>query len=312
MNFRSCFIGISCALGICCQSVTSVAYQNRIVALVEDQIITQEQLHRDWQASIASSSAQPTGEEFQLALKNHLETMIERTLIVKEFERKKGKIPESFIEQHYQQYLREHFHNQRLQFSEHLHQNGKSLREFKEEIRQYAIVHFMCEEHRKELISPQDIRLHYEQHPETYCRKTQICLQQVLVPIGSEENLKAILEQLLTTWPQGRTLAEMLSLWQTRIPKIRYQDLGWLTLDDLRPELRQAVQKIAIGEHTPWIEISEAFLLLYVVDLQAEYRYTLAEVYRDIQKTLFEQRQQEGYDAWIQQLRQSAFIRYYP
>jgi hypothetical protein len=308
MNFRSCFIGVSCALGIFCQSASSVAYQNRIVALVEDQIITQEQLQRNWQAATASH-VQLIGEE--LALKKHLETMIEHILIVKEFERKKGKIPESFIEQSYQQYLLEHFPNRRLQFSEHLHQNGKSLREFKEEIRQHTIVRFMCEEHKKELISPQDIRLHYEQHSESYRRKTKIYLQQVLVPIGSGENLKATLEQFLATWPRGRMLAEMVSLWQTQISKIHYQDLGWLTPDDLRPELRQAVQKIAIGEHTPWIKISEAFLLLYVVDLQAEYHYTLAEVYRDIQKTLFEQRQQEDYEAWIQQLRQSAFIRYY-
>jgi hypothetical protein len=311
MDFRFYLIYISCTLGIFCQSAIGVIYQNRIVALVENQIITQDQLWRDWQASSAFSNSSPIGKELQLTLKCHLETMIERILIVKEFERRKGQIPESFIEQHYQQYLHEHFHNQRLQFSEYLHQYGKSLHELKEEIRQHAIVHFMRKEHMKEFVSPKEIYLHYEQHRETYRHKAQIYLQQVLVPIGEEENLRETLEQFLASWPQGKTLAEMALFWQTQIPKTRYQDLGWLMPDDLRPELRQAIQKISIGEHTPWLEIPEAFLLLYVVALQAEYCYTLAEVYKDIQKTLFERKRQEDYDAWIQRLRQNAFIRYY-
>ena len=122
--------------------------------------------------------------------------------------------------------------------------------------------------------------------------------------------LQKTLEAMLLTWPQGMDLRERVSLWQKEVPDIRYQDLGWISPDDLRPELQKAAQRLAKGEHTPWLDISNALALLYLSDQRPEYCSTFPEVYGHIQEILCEQRQQENYDAWMQQLRQKAFILY--
>jgi hypothetical protein len=292
------------------------AYENHIAAVVENRIITFDQLYHDWQAFASHASfGRPSNNQVELSLlRSHLGKMIDRILIVKEFERKKGKIPESFVEGHYQQHLRDHFHNERQSFSEYLHQNGKSVHEFKEEIRQQAIVHFLSQDQTKVIISPEEIRLYYEQHRGDFFQKSQIYLQQALVPCPStvdREKLRKTLEQVSSAWAPGTGLEEKISLWQKEIPDIRYQDLGWISSDDLRQELQKAAQGLAKGEHTPWLDISNALALLYLSAQRQEYCSTLPEVYGHIQEILCEQRQQENYNAWVQRLQQKAFIRYY-
>jgi peptidyl-prolyl cis-trans isomerase SurA len=288
------------------------AYKNHIVAIVEDHIITADQLYRDWQISHATPNRSRKDTTDSL-LQQHLESMIDRILIVKEFERKKGKIPESFIEGHYQQYLQKHFHNQRQLLSEYLRQHGKSIHELKEEIRQQAIVHFMRQENIKATISPEEISHYYEQHREEFSQKAQIHLQQVFVPYHStddRENLLATLESLLSTRDQGTDFRGKVAFWQKEIPHMYYQDLGWTSPDDLRPELQKAVQGLTRDEHTPWLDISNAWVLLHLSDQRPEYHSPLPEVHGHIQEILREQRQQENYDAWMRELRQRAFIRY--
>jgi hypothetical protein len=311
MQLQSHFLLLASVLAFFCPYAN--AYENHIVAIVEDRIITADQVRRDWQASHATPDGSRNGIIDPILLQQHLESMIDRILIVKEFEHKKGKIPESFIEGHYQQYLRERFHNQRQPFSEYLHQHGKSIHEFKEEIRQYAIVRFMRQEHVKATISPEEIRLYYEQHRKDFFHKAQVHLQQAIVPYRSTDDRKIrreTLEPMLLTGSKGMDLRERVSLWQKEIPDMRYQDLGWISPDDLRPELQSAAQRLTKGEHTPWLDISNAWALLYLSDQRPEYCDTLPEVYGPIQDILCEQRQQENYDIWMQELRKKAFVLY--
>ncbi|MDR2420178.1 MAG: peptidyl-prolyl cis-trans isomerase [Puniceicoccales bacterium] len=311
MHFQSYLLSIAGILAFV--SPYANAYENHIVAIVENQIITVDQLRHDWQISHAAPDRSRNGTTDSLPLRQHLESMIDRILIVKEFERKKGKIPESFIEGHYQQYLQKHFHNQRQLLSEYLQQHGKSIHEFKEEIRQHAIVHFMRQENTKATISPEEISHYYEQHREKFSQKAQIHLQQVLVPyhsIDDRETLQKRLESVLSIRLQGTGFRERIALWQTEIPDMHYQDLGWISPDDLRPELQRAAEGLTRDEHTPWLDISNAWVLLHLSDQRPEYHSPLPEVYEHIQEILCEQRQQENYNAWMRQLRQRAFIRY--
>jgi len=286
------------------------AYQNRIVARVEDRIITREQLLGDCRAfRPPSGTADVPAPE---VLRQHLERMIDHILIVRDFERRKGKVPEFFVEEHYQKWIQSHCHGDRGRFAAHLQQHGKSVREFRGEIREEAIVHFMRQEQAPRFLSPAEIASYYEGHPKVFDQKAQLRLQQALLPLsGGEERgeLRKKLAKLLPDWPAGRELAAQFPAWQRIFPTLRFQEPGWTTPDDLQSPLRKAVQGLGVGGHTPWLEIPNAFTLLYVADQRPAYHPSLPEVYGRLRQEWLEERQRENYGRWIQSLRQRAFLR---
>jgi hypothetical protein len=300
-----------CTLGLS-SSGALASHANRLVALVGDQAISAWQLEQDHRAAQAVSGTETTAGDPE-SLRRHLEEMINRRLIVRDFERRKGKIPPAFVEQHYQEYLQDRFHNQRRLFADYLHQHGKSVQEFKEEIRQHAIVHFMRQERTKDPIRPSEVADYYRRHPEEFHQRAQLRLQQALVPYGNEaerDSLRPKLAALLKTWHAGEDLARNCPFWQRDLPALQYQNLGWTAVDDLRPELQEAVRGLGEGEHTPWLELSQAFVLLHRSGQRPAHRQALSEVYASLQEALLERQQQERYERWVQELRAKAFIRY--
>ncbi|MDR2377733.1 MAG: peptidyl-prolyl cis-trans isomerase [Puniceicoccales bacterium] len=300
------------ALGLLSPGAFALPTADRFVALVEDQAISSWQLEQECQAVQAAGAETGTAGDPE-SLRQHLDEMIDRRLIVREFERRKGKIPPAFVEQHYQEYLQDRFHNQRRLLADYLHRHGKSVQEFKEEIRQHAIVHFMRQERTKDPIRPSEIVEYYRRHPEEFYHKAQLQLQQALVPYGNEaerDSLRPKLAALLKTWHAGEDLSKNCSFWRRELPALQYQNLGWTALGDLRPELQEAVRELGEDEHTPWLELSQAFVLLHRSGQRPAHRQALAEVYASLQEALLERQQQERYERWIQELRAKAFIRY--
>ncbi|MDR3143560.1 MAG: peptidyl-prolyl cis-trans isomerase [Puniceicoccales bacterium] len=306
-------MSVICALGLSSSDALPSSFSNRLVALVEDQAITSWQLEQNHQAAQATPETETRMAGDPKSLRQHLDEMIDRRLIVRDFEGRKGKIPPSFVEQRYQEHLQNRFHNQRRLLADYLHQHGKSIQELKEEIRQHAIVHFMRQEQIKDPICPSELMDHYRLHPEESYQKAQLQLQEAIMPYRDEaerDSLRPQLASLLKTWQSGNDLAKNCLLWQREMPALQYQNPGWTALDDLRPELQEAVQELGEGENTPWLELPQAFVLLHLSGQQPAHRKALPEVYASLQENLLEQRQQERYERWIQELRVKAFIRY--
>ena len=90
-------------------------YENEIVAIVNDKIITKGQLERDVSMAMPvlrsrSSNQESLARNIKIYEKNALNARIERALIVADFTKKGGKVPEYFEKNEYDNRVREYFH----------------------------------------------------------------------------------------------------------------------------------------------------------------------------------------------------------
>ena len=130
---------------------------NGIAAIAEGQIITVEELRRELEPIIPrlrveSSNAQEFSERIDKLSKEVLQNMIDRIIIVKAAEEKGLLLPESYIDQEYDEVIDRDFGGDRSRFLEYLRSRGETTRDFRRNIYKRVVVNVMRAETRLSLI----------------------------------------------------------------------------------------------------------------------------------------------------------------
>jgi hypothetical protein len=278
-------------------------YVNGVVATVNGRIITAGELRQELLPLLGQiESESQTGEDFQNKFRETavavLNAMVDRTLIVEDFEQSGMQM--SALQKKFQldEFIRTRFGGDRLTFMEKLHDHGKSLHQFKREMEEGYIVAWMMgriHQSRAE-ISPWQVRAHYEANVDQYfqpasARIGQLCFKEDDPKVAEVVAWLAAGGSFKDS-PAGESIAN-----------------DWLFLDDLRPELADAVREVGAGKYSPPITIDGRIFILNVEELQAARRLEMEEVQDAIEEQILRERTREAQDRWLARLRRDAHIR---
>ena len=127
---------------------------NGIAAIAEGQIITLEELRGELEPILPRIRLEAKSEsDFNQLIdklsRDVLQNMIDRIVILKAAEEKGLMIPESYIDQEYNETIASDFGGDRSKFLEYLKQKGETPREFRKEIYRRVAVNAMRQENRK-------------------------------------------------------------------------------------------------------------------------------------------------------------------
>ena len=220
---------------------------NGIAAIAEGQIITVEELRRELEPIIPrlrveSRNAQEFSKRIDELGKEVLQNMIDRIIIVKAAEEKGLLLPESYIDQEYDEVIDRDFGGDRGRFLEYLRARGETARDFRRSIYKRVVVNVMRAETRRSQseISPERIEEFYVKNKLRFYQKEALHLRQViLTPMANEGlvPLRQTAKKVINELDNGANFGDIARKYSQDEMSRKGGDWGWIERKDIRKEL---------------------------------------------------------------------------
>jgi parvulin-like peptidyl-prolyl isomerase len=247
------------------------------------------------------------------ALNDGLEQLVERQLILHDFDVEGYKLPDTVVDELVQDRIRERF-GDRITLMKTLQAQGETFETFRREVRDQYIVAALRAKNispEKIIISPYKVETYYLAHKDDFKVEDEIKLRMIGLnkTSGNDTNTASLAREILAKIKQGATFAEMASVYSQGSQRNQGGDWGWVERSVLRKELADAAFKLKPGQVSGVIETPEACYLMLVEQTRPAHVKPLSEVRDDVEATLLTQEQKQLEQQWIEKLKKKAFIR---
>ena len=243
-----------------------------------------------------------------------LEQLIERQLILHDFDVEGYKLPDSFVDQLVQDRIRERY-GDRITFMKTLQAQGMTYEQFRKDVRDQYIISAMRDKFVSQqiVISPYKIESYYRAHQDDFKVGDQVKLRMIVLNKSSPEDqsTQRMAEEILAQIKQGASFAQMASVYSQGSQRSEGGDWGWIDRTVLRKELADIAFSLKPGQMSDVIDTPQACYLMLVEQQRAAHVKPLDEVRKDIETTLRTQEQTRLEKQWIGELKKKTFIRYF-
>ncbi|MBL6920071.1 MAG: peptidylprolyl isomerase [Puniceicoccaceae bacterium] len=294
---------------------------NGIAAIAEGQIITIEELRRELEPIIPrlrveSRNAQEFSKRIDELSKEVLQNMIDRIIIVKAAEEKGLLLPESYIDQEYDEVIDRDFGGDRGRFLEYLRARGETARDFRRNIYKRVVVNAMRAETRRSQseISPERIEEFYVKNKLRFYQEEALHLRQViLTPMANEGlvPLRQTAKKVINELDSGANFGDIARKYSQDDMSRKGGDWGWIERKDIRKELSDIAFGLETSRYSQPIEISGTIFILYAEDKREEMIQPVAQVRDIIENVLVGEIARETQEKWLNELRNDAYVRYF-
>jgi len=294
-------------------------------ATVGDSVITIGEVKEEMQRSnrdlfMAMRAGEEVSEDrLAAAYREALDNLVAEELVLAEYRKLKEDdkidIPEDAVDTTVQGIIRDRYGNDRAAFFNDLKRSGTSFDEFKDQQRRNIVMMVMRNRQFPNLVavSPGMVKKLYEERADQYTTPAQAEIALIVVD-GDEggEGARARAEQLLDRIGSGEEFAAVAEDGSdgSRASEGGYR--GWMDIESLREELREAIGEMNVGETSDVIEAGNSFYILDLKDLRPARTKPLAEVEEDLRLELRREAMKEQMDAWVADLERKHYVKRYP
>lgn len=266
---------------------------DRIIAIVNNEVITQTDLEREIQDEYLRLKAKYHGEELERYYHQKqwevLNQLIDNSLQLQEAKAKGLSVTQEELDAA-------------------LRRTPLPPTQTEEEFRQQMLLNklFDFEIRRNLLIEEEEARRYYEANIILFHKPPRYRLNQILLSGKEEferERARKKAEVLYAAWTPETPFTEFAAQHLVRIDQ-----LGWVQENELLEPLGQAVKDLEPGRLSAPIETLLGYHLLLVEEIQHPEPFSFEEVEREIRSLLMKQRAEKAYWTWLAELKQQAFI----
>ena len=294
---------------------------NGVLAVVNDTVITQQQVQdyidpaiRSLQREYAGQPAAVFQQKLTAAINDGLEQLVERQLILHDFEVQGYRMPDSYLEDMVRERIRDRF-SDRVTLMKTLQAQGETFESFRKGVRDQAIESFMRSKNvaQEIVISPYKIETYYQSHQDDFKVADEVGLRMITInKTGSDDTSAASLaREIRLQIKNGATFAEMAKVNSQDSFRSRGGDRGMIERSVLRKEIADAVGTLPTGEVSDVIETPEACYLVLVEQKRPAHVRPLNEIRDEIEKNLRAQEQARLEKLWISKLKAKTFILFF-
>jgi len=298
---------------------------NGFAAIVNDRLITYEDVDAeirpaDIEAAQMRFGRQPEAltRELGRLRQDALRALIERELILTEFNSAGYQLPESLVDEQLKDRIRQDY-GDRARLIQTLQAQGTTLDRFRQRIRERFILDAMTAKFVSSgvLISPYKIEKYYQENLEQFQLKDRVKLRMISLwnrpdrgPVATRKLADDFAEQLKA----GASFSELASLYSDDPNRRQGGDRGWVELDgkDLRSDLQAFAFLLEAGEPSEVLEKEEGCYLMLVEEREQAHTRQLSQVRDEVEGILQQRERARLREAWITRLRQKSFVRYFP
>jgi peptidyl-prolyl cis-trans isomerase SurA len=234
--------------------------------------------------------------------------LIDRQLVLQEFEKNKFAIPDFVINDHITTIIREQFNGDRQTFIRTLQAQGFTLQRFRKVETDKLIVQAMRSRSVKvnTILSPASIEQYYRDHIADYSTPEQIKLRMIVI---RKEPAQATAEEIAGKIKNGDDFGEMARLYSEDSTKDSGGDWGWIDRKTLDTALSDPAFALKVGKVSKPIALNGGVYLLYVEARRKADSKPLSAVRDQVIEKIQQSDRQAAQEKWIKGLRDKAYVR---
>lgn len=324
-RFRFAFLALLLAAPLAAQDAgdnLNLRFANGIAAIVEDKVITVDDVRREIAPLIAELQREArTEREFNQKLEQLqdevIQSLIDRVLIVKEFRKDEKKhIPESLVDNQLANIQSEQFDNDRSKFLAYLHARGTTLREYRKEVEEDIIYRYMKQQQLKSqsIVSPVRIETFYRENKDRFYQEDGVHLRLIQLSRSSnetDEELRARSNLVMARLKAGEKFEDLAREYSQDSRRAKGGDWGWQKRSDLKPEFSEPLFALNKGEVSDPIVLPEGCFILYAQERKHAGIQPIDEVRDQIERVLVQQMSRNSNEHWLERLRRNGYIKHY-
>jgi peptidyl-prolyl cis-trans isomerase SurA len=315
---RKLFAGILVALfGGCFASAKTV---DRIIAKVNDEIITQSELNREMAPIVKELASKYSGEQLDQAIqkaeKQTMDSLIEEKLIYQRaVELEYQAHADTQVTEYIQQLMKDNNLKDTDELEAALAREGKSLKEYREYVERRIVTQQLVNDFinsRISLLTP-EIEKYYKNHLSDYTTPEEVTLSEIIIAdTDAAPNAETRSNDIYRRLQQGESFTTLANQYSKGPTANTGGNIGTYLLEKLNPDTVKAIAKLKVGEVSQPQKSKEGFVI-YRVDARKEAVVRpLEEVKDSIKQILYQQKRNPEYDRFITQLREEAYIQIFP
>ena len=292
-----------------------------ILAIVNDTVITRGQLDIFAEPAVESLRRQYADQpdafqrELTRTLKDSLEQLVERQLILHDFDAEGYKLPDSLVNELVQERIHDRF-GDRITLMKTLQAEGMTYEKFRKQVRDQFIEDYMRRNKgggQQVIVSPYQIETYYLAHQDDFKVEDEIKLRMIVLnkTSAADTNTLNLAREIQTKIKEGATFQEMAAVYSQGSQQHQGGDWGWVERSVLRKELADAAFALPVGHVSDVIDTPDSCYLMLVEDKHLAHVRPLGQVHDDIEKTLRTQEQARLQKEWIDGLIKKNFVRYF-
>jgi peptidyl-prolyl cis-trans isomerase SurA len=303
-------------------------YANGVVAIVEDKVITVEDLRREIGPRVPavqqmSRNEKEFNERLAVMQEETIQELIDRAVIVKEFRKGDSEdgsevrsVPASYIDNAISEELITRFENDRSKFLAYLKATGYTMREYRQKVEEDMVYGFMRGQQRKSanIVSPVRVEQFYKENRDRFHEEPQVRLRLIALNRKAGETdgaLKDRADAVVARARGGEDFAKLAEEVSDDAKKSKGGDWGWQKSADLKGDFSTPLFKLAKGGLADPILMPDAAYVLKAEDKKDGGIQPLAEVRPEIERILSGMMAREAEERWLERLRRNAYIRIY-
>lgn len=304
-------LGVLVAALLVCASASAAAPSDRIVAVVNEDVITESDVLSHMNALLQEAPLPKNEEEAAQMRRIVLLRLLEERLILQEAKRMGVSVRSEDVARRIEQ-IRERLGSQ-AEYEQMLRESGLSEEQLKQKVRQQLMSQQAIDEKIRSrlLVSPAEVAK----------------VAGVGVP-GAKAGEEVLVQHIMIRAGEGRSPAEALALAAQLRERLRHGEpfealarkhseapgadeggsMGWVHQGQLMPELDAAVFSLQPNEYSEPIKTRLGFHLLKVLERRRLSEEEAAGSRRDIEQKIYQDKFANAMAAWLNELREKAYL----
>ena len=280
-----------------------------IVAVVNDDVITRSDVERalsplKFQYNKEGLSGEDLTLKLEEARNKVINNMIEGKLILLEARKAGVTVSDEEVDAKIKDVQRSFSTPE--EFETALEYEGYTINRLKEKYREQILTSkfFRQEIFSKVLISPQEITGYYREHPDVLKAPEEIHVKQIVLrkEEGEEDAVQDKVNEIICLLQEGRDFEEVEDEFSGGT------DLGWIKRGELDIEVEKVVFNLPAGGYSGPVNTGSTCRIFNVEERRDARMLSLSEAQPIIEFRLRERKAEEKFNAWIEKLKESAYI----
>ncbi|MCU0651155.1 MAG: SurA N-terminal domain-containing protein [Candidatus Omnitrophica bacterium] len=291
-----------CAVLLIMSAAGGALAQDKVVAVVNDEIITQ----KDLDSFIAFMRVQMARDYSGVKLEQKIDSMkqdllerlIEDRLILQEAKKSNINADKNMIKAKIAELKRAH--NSDREFQDYLIQQGMTEADLEQKMKNQMMTYQIVEEKIKNkiVIKPSDITEYYEKNVDQFMVPQE--REFVSIVVDTQE----LADKVSADLSAGKTPDEVAGLYSITVNTFTAKKGG-----ELKKEIEDVVFGMNLNDVSKAVKIDEAYYVFKLTKITAEFKQPLIDAQAGIKRMLFDKRLQEDMVDWLDQLKKKSFIK---
>lgn len=297
-------------------------FANGIAAIVEDKVITVDDIRREISPMIPQLQLEARSEaDFNRRLEQLqdgiIQDLIDRVLIIKEFRKDEKKhIPPGFVDTRIADIQAEQFDNDRSKFLAYLRARGTTMREYRREVEEDIIYGYMRQQQRKSqsVISPVRIETFYNENKDRFYQEDAVNLHLIQLNRNAGETELQLYTrgmEVINRFHNGEKFEDLAKEYSQDSRRTRGGDWGWQKRSDLKKEFSDPLFELREGEVSTPVMTPEGCFILFAQERKYAGIQPIDDVRDEIERILVQQLGRQSEDRWLERLRRNGYVKHY-